>query len=145
MQPFRFSLDRVLSWRRTQLGMEEARFKQEIAAMAEIDRLRAEVDAAGVKAEMCVRGRRPVTGAELSALGEYRRAIQARKAEIAARRVEQVRKIAGQEAALMEARRRCRLLERLKERRNEEWRSAAGRELEELASESFLAQWVRRA
>ncbi len=145
MQPFRFSLDRVLSWRRTQLGLEEARFKQEIAAMAEIDRLRAEADAAGVKAEMSVRGRHPVTGADLSALAEFRRAIQARKAEIAARRVEQVRRIAAQEAALMDARRRCRLLERLKERRQEEWRSATGRELEELASESFLAQWARRS
>ncbi|MBZ5583370.1 MAG: hypothetical protein LAQ30_14405 [Acidobacteriia bacterium] len=145
MQPFRFSLDRVLAWRRTQLGLEEARFRQEMAAMAGIDRLRAEAEAAGVKAEMNVRGWRTVTGAELAALGEFRRAIQARKAEIAARRVRQVQKIAAQEAALMEARRRCRLLERLKEKRAGEWRSASDRELEEVASESYLAQWTRRA
>jgi hypothetical protein len=45
----------------------------------------------------------------------------------------------------MEARRRCRLLEKLKERRRAEWEKARDRELEELASESFLARWNRGA
>jgi hypothetical protein len=44
----------------------------------------------------------------------------------------------------LEARRRCRLLERLRERRWTEWQLARDRELEELASDSYLAQWNRR-
>ena len=36
-----------------------------------------------------------------------------------------------------------RLLERLKERRQEEWDLEAPAELETLASETFLAKWVR--
>jgi hypothetical protein len=46
---------------------------------------------------------------------------------------------------MLEARRRCRLLERLKERRLAEWTSARDRELEEVASESFLARWASTA
>jgi hypothetical protein len=45
---------------------------------------------------------------------------------------------------MLEARRRFRLLERLKERRHEDWRLARDRELEELASESYLARWAGR-
>ena len=43
-----------------------------------------------------------------------------------------------------EARRRFRLLERLKQRRLEDWRLAGDKELEELASESYLARWTGR-
>ena len=45
---------------------------------------------------------------------------------------------------MLEARRRCRLLERLKERRLAEWTTARDRELDELASESYLAKWNRQ-
>jgi hypothetical protein len=36
------------------------------------------------------------------------------------------------------------LLERLKERRFSEWELSQNRELEQLATESYLAQWSRR-
>jgi hypothetical protein len=58
--------------------------------------------------------------------------------------VECQNELAARQAVMLEARRRCRLLERLKERRWAEWQSAAGRELDELAADSYLAQWARR-
>jgi hypothetical protein len=45
---------------------------------------------------------------------------------------------------MLEARRHFRLLERLKQRRLEDWRLAGDKELEELASESYLARWTGR-
>jgi hypothetical protein len=48
-----------------------------------------------------------------------------------------------QQSIMLEARRRCRLLERLKDRRLADWTSARDHELDELASESFLAKWAR--
>ena len=59
------------------------------------------------------------------------------------RHAEVARELAKQQAAMLEARRRCRLLERLKERRWSEWKLAADRELEQAASESYLARWGR--
>jgi len=44
----------------------------------------------------------------------------------------------------LEARRRFRLLDSLKQRRFEDWRLARDKELEELASESYLARWTGR-
>ena len=45
---------------------------------------------------------------------------------------------------MLEARRRCRLLERLKERRLAEWTTARDHEVEEIAAESYLARWSQR-
>ena len=46
---------------------------------------------------------------------------------------------------MLEAQRQCRLLEKLEQRRHAEWRRAADKEVEDLAAESFLARWSRKA
>jgi hypothetical protein len=142
MNAFRFRLDRVLEWRRTQLELEENNFRRETAALAALDRVRAELEAAGVKAEVQVRQSRTITGRELAALGEFRLLVRSREADIARQRAERVKSLAAQRAVLLEAQRRCHLLERLKERRLEEWRLAGNKETEDLASETYLAQWT---
>jgi flagellar export protein FliJ len=144
MIPFRFPLQRVLDWRRTQLEMEEIKFKRQAAALAELDRARAELEAAGVKAEVQVRDWSPLAGRDLAALGSFRLYVKTKEKDIAARRAECQQKLDAQQRVMLEARRRCRLLERLKERRFSEWDLAQNRELEQLATESYLAQWPRR-
>ena len=139
VKSFRFPLDKVLDWRRTQLELEESNFKRERAAVVQLDRLRAEWEASGIKAEVQVRQWSPVTSEDLAALGAFRRRVKTQEAEIATRRAERLKALAVREAAMMEARRRCRLLEKLKERRWDEWRAGESREIEELASESYLA------
>jgi hypothetical protein len=117
MTTFQFPLQKALDWRRTQLTLAEARVQQQLAALAAIDQARAELDAMGQRTEAEVRQFAPLDGGHLGALGTFRLAIRAR---------------------------RCRLLERLKERRWAEWHKAAERELDELAADSYLAQWARR-
>ena len=46
---------------------------------------------------------------------------------------------------MMQARQRCKLLERLRERRMNEWVGERDKELDELAGEAFLAGWNRAA
>jgi hypothetical protein len=58
--------------------------------------------------------------------------------------LEAAQKLAEQQKLMLEARRRCRLLERLKERRFTEWTATRDREVEEIAAESYLARWGRR-
>jgi flagellar FliJ protein len=145
MKGFRFSLERVLELRKTQLEMEEVRFREATAAIAELDRMRAEVRAAAEKAELEVRRRESVMGADLAALGAFRQRAQQRAREIEGMRAQRQRRLAEREKALLEARRRCRLLERLKERRMEEWRAATDREMEAAAAELYLAVHSRQA
>ena len=54
-----------------------------------------------------------------------------------------MKELAAQEEAMLEARWRCRLLEKPKERRIPEWQTVCDREIEQLAAESHLAQQVR--
>ncbi len=143
MTTFRFPLQKVLDWRRTQLELAEASFQRQIAALASIDRAYAEMEASGIRAEMEVRRWDPLAGRDLAALGRFRLLVQSREKQISLQRAECQRELAVRKSAMLEARRRCRLLERLKERRLAEWTLARDRELEELASESFLARCAR--
>jgi flagellar export protein FliJ len=144
MTTFHFPLQRALDWRRTQLKLAEARVEQQLAALAGMDQARAELDAMARRAEVEVRQFHSIEGGDLSALGSFRLAIQVRGRELAAKRVACQKELAARQTVMLEARRRCRLIERLKERRWTEWRSAAEKELDELAADSYLAQWARR-
>jgi hypothetical protein len=138
---FHFPLQKVLEWRRKQLEVEEARFRQRLAALAAVDHARAELEAAALRAECEVRRSSRIAGSDLAALNSYRIRARADASRLAERRVGCARALAAQKAVMLEARRRCRLLERLRERREGEWKTAAGRELDQIASESYLAQW----
>lgn len=143
MTQFRFPLEKVLELRRTQLEIEELKFRNQTAAIAELNRSCAEIEAAGRRTETTVRGWNSVAGCDLAALGGYRLRVQQQAQEITGKRVECERNLDVQRGVMMEARRRVRLMERLRERRKAEWQVAADKEMEELASESFLAQWSR--
>ena len=91
-----------------------------------------------------VRAWNPVASGDLEALGSFRLHIKAREMETAVPRNEARRRLAAQHAVMLEARRRVRLLEKLKERSLAEWRAGRDKELEDMASESYLAGWARR-
>jgi len=142
MSAFRFPLEKVLDWRRSELELAELKFQQLTAALAAVDKARAELETAGIRAEILVRDWSPVCGRDLAALGSFRLHVRKKDAELAARRAECAASVAAGRSAMLEARRRFRLLERLKERRLEDWRAARDREMENLASESYLARWT---
>ena len=144
MKAFRFPLEKALDWRRIELELEEVRYKQQLAELAGLDRQRAEVEASGIRAEIEVREWRPIAAGDLTALGSFRQYVKSRESEIARLRFEAAQKLAEQQKVMLEARRRCRLLERLKEHRLTEWTAERDREVEEIAAESYLARWSRR-
>lgn len=143
MKKFSFPLERVLAWRRTQTRLEEAA----------LDRLYAELHALGQREEGVGRSlneardslhKQPsVTAVEISALEYYRVACAAQTAQIAELRVSLQKKIHSQTGIVADRRRDARLLERLRERRLEEWRAAAVREVEQIAAESHISRLVR--
>ena len=143
MTAFHFRLDKVLAWRERQLELAEVDFRREAAALAELDRVSAELEAGGIRTEVEVRDWRPLEGRDLAALSSFRVYLERRARELSAQRLQQARKLAACEQAMLVARRRARLLERLRERRLAEWKVAAASEVEQLASESHLARLVR--
>jgi len=145
MNAFRFRLERVLEWRRGQLDHEELLYKQQAAALAALDRERHAVAESGRQAEVQVRSLNPLLGRDLAGLDGYRGYVRNREAELEGLRAACERRLAERRQAMLEARRRFRLLEKLKERRRTEWQGAADKEIEELAGESYAAQWTRKS
>src|ERR1017187_6239921 len=127
MKAFQFPLEKALDWRRIQLELEEARYKQQLASLAGLDRQRAEVEASGIRAEIQVREWSPIAAGDLSALGNFRLHVKSQKSELPRRRFEAAQKLAEQQKLMLEAGRRWRLLERLKDRRFAEWTAEIGR------------------
>jgi flagellar export protein FliJ len=144
MTAFHFRLEKVLQWRRNQSELEEARYQQRIRETAELEAARSRMEAAGIGAETQVRAWSPVTGSDLAALANYRKYVAAQGQQIALRYAEARQRAEAQQKAMLEARRRCQLLERLRERRLAEWQAAADKELEQIAAESHLARLGRQ-
>jgi len=141
MSRFRFRLEKILAWERTQRDVEEARLKQCNAALAHANSELAQMRAGRLATELEVRGFEALAGNDLRALAAYgllmekREAQQIRDCQACAGRVEAQRK------KWVEAERRCQLLEKLKERKRAEFEREQDREAENLASELFLAKW----
>ncbi|HXS98679.1 MAG TPA: hypothetical protein VN736_28980 [Candidatus Limnocylindrales bacterium] len=142
MKSFRFSLQKVLEWRQTELELAEAGYKRETSAVLAIDEARRDLAREAESAELEVR-RGAVRGCDLSALSNYRKQVKKLDGDLLTRRDEAQKRVQDAQRELMEARRRCRLLERLGERRRAEWQAECDVELEEAAAESYLARWVR--
>ena len=102
MTNFRFPLQKVLDWRQTQLELEEARFQQQLAALAAIDRAYAEMEASGITAELEVRRWDPLAGCDLSALGRFRLLVQSREKQIALQRAECQREVSVRKSAMLD-------------------------------------------
>lgn len=144
MKAFRFPLQKALELRQRQLEMAEAASRKRVAALAAVDRMAMELKSSERREGSAVYASRPLLGDSLAALNNYHRHVLAQERTLAERRVECAARVAEAQNELLEARRRARLLEKLREKRVEEWKTAGARELEELAADSYLAQWNRR-
>jgi hypothetical protein len=144
MRNFRFSLEKVLSWRRTELQTEEARLAALFAERTRLDTARAEIRAARECAANRMFEAESVDGIELESLEGYRRRMEKELIAMDRRRAQSAEEILKQRARVVDAHRRVRLLEKLKDRRLGEWRLDWQRETDSLASEAFLARWRRQ-
>jgi len=142
MRTFRFRLDRVLEWYREQCEIEEVRLANDIAAwnavLERIARLKSERQA--IDHELI--GRSSIAAGELVALGLYRLRATQCAAQLEQDRLKRQTAVDQQRISVQAARRRLRLVEKLRERRLAEHVHAEDRELEDLAAESFLAKWA---
>jgi flagellar export protein FliJ len=121
MKNFRFRLDQVLRWRRTELDLEEGRLKQLHAAVAALDLERAALESARDDAGRSLFSQAAIYGADLQLLASYRDAVRRQSARLVQNRTAREAELAAQKEKLLESRRRFRLLEKLKERKLTEW------------------------
>jgi hypothetical protein len=144
MQAFHFRLERVLVWRRQEQRREEARLEALNGALRALEAEAAAVPKRRADALEALAHAESVTGADLAAL-ELHRQWAIREAKRLAQEIAETRRsLTAQEIKLAEARRRVKLVERLKERRLETWRLESDKEMEVLAGEFAVMEWRRR-
>src|SRR5713101_4380302 len=143
MTRFHFPLEKVRDFRRRQLEVEEAKLEalhtERQALVAESAHL--ESEAAQTRVSLMVTG--VADAQDLVASDLYLRHLSAGKKRLAARVADWQARAAKQQQAIVEARRRVRLLEKLENRKLREWQKGVDREQENLASELYLAKWKR--
>jgi len=143
MQKFHFPLAHVRDFRVRQLEMEQAILEalhRERRALAD-EWSRLEEETAETRNALMVTV--AADAQDLAASDLYLRHLEVVKKRHAARLADWQVRAAKQQQAVVEARRRVRLLEKLEERKLKEWQLAADREQENLASELYLAGWKR--
>jgi flagellar export protein FliJ len=142
MKSFRFRLERVLSWRRTQLALEEAALETLRADLRAIETAVADL-ARRDPAAMSAKSHSFISGPDIAVLARFREWAAREEKNLRSRLLECKRQIEQRSLSVREANRKVRLTELLKERKRESWDSAVNRELEQLAGESAVSVWRR--
>jgi flagellar export protein FliJ len=143
MARFEFSLERVLRWRSVELAAEEAKLKQLVQEQLHLQSRLAEVSAERSNLISSLGSMPNLSGDDLRTLTACGLRLRRNAENLAQQLLRCGRDLGAQRRKYSEAKRRVRLLEELKGRRMQEWKYQEAAQLEELASESFLANWNR--
>lgn len=143
MKNFDFPLDKVRQYREKQAQIEESRLERLYAGRRSVELRREALNRSRIETEKSVLSAQSVPAADLAALDRWRRFTEQQNVVIAQQLAQCDAEIAVQRGRVMEARRKFQLLDKLKERRRAAWQAECDRELEQQASESYLAQWSK--
>jgi flagellar export protein FliJ len=142
MRDFQFRLEKVLDWRRIEFERERGRFQGLVAERNHREAARAELIAARLKADLELVSATTIEGRDIAAITGYRIRLD-KERQLAEGRLADCRaRLEAQRTQMIEAQRRLRLLEKLRLRRHQQWRTEMDGELERFASEAHLARWV---
>lgn len=143
MKAFYFRLQRVLQLRETEVKTEEAKleylYSERTRMESERDALNNSVD----RMSSAVRGQQFLRPSDLVALDQYKEHVKRELVRFAQKLAAHETEIEKQRARVTAARARVKLLEKLREKRHNEWGTERDRELEELAADFSTAQWLR--
>ena len=141
MSGFHFNLERVLRWRASQLAAEEARLR---GLIEEESVLAAKLDSIGnaiAGMPLQIAALHEIRGSDLNRMAAHRLQLMNEREKTARLCREKKKKVLEQAEVHRTAKQRHRLLEELRNRRHHEWTTRLSRELDELAHDSYLAQW----
>jgi flagellar biosynthesis chaperone FliJ len=143
MQAFKFRLARVLDWYGKRCRLEEDRLRVIFADISRTEAAIRNIRESRKAVERNLVEAKSVLVADLIALQGYKE--RSRREELAQEKIRGRLEIAVQEvrARVRELRTKIRLLEKLRERRLEEYTIAFDRELQELAEDAFRAASFR--
>ncbi len=143
MTRFQFSLEKVLRWRSVQLAAEELKLKRLLQEQLRLQSLGAELGVEKTRLISSLERFGDLCGQDLHAASAYSSLLNRHAGKISEQLARCEKDLGLRKKKYQVAQQRVHLLEELKRRRLSEWRAGEVRELETLASESYLATWNR--
>ena len=141
MKKFKFPLERVLGWRRSQARLEELKLESLHAGRRALEaRLKLLKEGPGRVWAALVHAS-PVTGSDLEALDRYHKSAAAQAARVEGSLRDQDREIAAQTSTVVGRRRDVHLLEQLRDERFGKWRREFLKDIDQQAEESHLSRF----
>jgi flagellar protein FliJ len=140
MKAFEFRLQRIADFRRQQADVAKARLQALLAEMQRLENERHSLEEQRHEARNSVTAQSNLNGEDFFALASFQEYVGRRLKELSQKQIELGSKIEKQRDAVVEAERKVKLLDRLRERKFQEWRAASDRELDDLAADSHMAR-----
>lgn len=145
MKVFRFKLQKILEWREMQLQIAQEKLEQLQRQLEFLNQQEEKIRAFYAEAECNMLACPVLTGSELQAMAGLKQRTQQQLYKVRVRKSECAAIVADQRARTLKARQDHLVLEKLRERRHQEWMYLSERELESTAAELYLATWTRDA
>jgi flagellar export protein FliJ len=144
LKSFQFRLASVQRIRGLQLQTEESKMEQLLAQRARIESDIANLQKLLDQSWASNKSQPTLLSSELIALQRFEERVKKDCAAFNASLVTQDQLIGKQREVVVKIRRDLKLLEKLRQKRHEEWQMETDRELSALVSDITSAQWIRR-
>ena len=137
MKRFQFSLERVLTYRRSQADIEQSKLA---ALETELTAIREELAKLNAAFQQEVRTvlPNPIDRAEL---GRYRMVVETQTIRLNQRIAEKQAQVLKQRELYVKANQAAEVLTKVKEKQKKNWEQELQKELDSLAMDSYLARW----
>src|ERR1051326_2087927 len=143
MKRFSFRLEQVRRWRQDQAELEEMRLEQLHGELRGIEAQQRETAAAAEESRRAGLGRSSVTADELRTLESHHEYAKQELRRLKGEEEKMKARIEEQRQRVVEAHRRFRLLDGLRDKALVAWTAARDKEQEELGAELFLSKLAR--
>jgi flagellar FliJ protein len=141
MKPFRFALQRILEFRASRVEEEERKLAALQEELAALDHAIEQVEQSREQSARSMAAAAQAKGEDLRALTHFYSRLDRERAALDEKKSSCAQRLARQRQSYTEARREHRLLEKLREKQMAEWTREAGREVDKVAGELYLARW----
>lgn len=138
MKRFDFPLQRVMDIREKLVAMEEARLEALHGELRVLDARRAALESEEARMAQSVISASTISSSDLVAADAFRQHLKDQRVAVKEQRQDTERRTSKQREVLLEARRRYELLGRLRKKAREQWTRDFDKELETIATESYL-------
>jgi flagellar export protein FliJ len=142
VKAFRFPLDRALHIRRAQFEIEQAKLQLMTREREQLEIKVTEIVTEAATARRTLATQALLVPGEISTMPDYQRGTKQMLLKLEQQKVDLARRSQEQKRQTLEAERKVKLLEKLREKRFDEWETQMEKDQEAFTADAYLARWT---